>query len=115
MTANFIHPSLLLILGAMALPLIRESWRKTVLVAVPLLVFFDVLHINGSHGIYGSVSFMGEWTLVFGRVDALSAIFGFIMALMCIIGTIYSLHWCIPSAACCCCSVLCCAIRRWAI
>ncbi len=92
MTSNFIHPSLLLILGAMALPVVRESWRKRLLLLVPILTFIDVLYINGSHGIYGVVQFMDRWTLIFGRVDSLSAIFGFIMALMCIIGTVYSLH-----------------------
>lgn len=92
MTSSFIHPSLLLILGAMALPFIKESFRKVFLVTIPTLVFLNVIYINGSHGTYGVIEFMGEWTLTFGRVDGLSAIFGFIMALMCIIATIYSLH-----------------------
>ncbi len=92
MTSSFIHPSLLLILGAMVLPLIKEYWRKLFLVTVSILVFVDVIYINNYHGIHGVVEFMDEWTLVFGRVDNLSSIFGFIMALMCIIGTIYSLH-----------------------
>jgi multicomponent Na+:H+ antiporter subunit D len=43
-------------------------------------------------GVHGVVEFMGEWQLIFGRVDGLSMVFGFIMALMCIIGTIYGLH-----------------------
>ena len=33
-----------------------------------------------------------QWKLTFGRVDSLSMIFGFIMSLMAIIGTIYGLH-----------------------
>ena len=33
-----------------------------------------------------------DWTLVFGRVDALSLVFGYIMSLMCILGTLYGLH-----------------------
>jgi len=35
---------------------------------------------------------MDRWTLTFGRIDNLSTIFAFIMALMAIIGTIYGLH-----------------------
>jgi multicomponent Na+:H+ antiporter subunit D len=35
---------------------------------------------------------MEKWTLTFGRVDNLSMIFAFIMALMAIIGTVYGLH-----------------------
>jgi multicomponent Na+:H+ antiporter subunit D len=33
-----------------------------------------------------------EWSLVFGRVDGLSSVFGYIMSLMCILGTLYGLH-----------------------
>ena len=33
-----------------------------------------------------------DWTLVFGRVDKLSLVFGYIMSLMCILGTLYGLH-----------------------
>ena len=59
---------------------------------MPLLTFFDVLYLNGQPGVHGVVLFMEKWTLTFGRVDNLSMIFGFIMALMAIIGTIYGLH-----------------------
>jgi hypothetical protein len=35
-----------------------------------------------------------EWTLKFGRVDALSQVFGYIMGLMCLIATLSSpIHW----------------------
>jgi len=37
------------------------------------------------------VQFM-DWTLTFGRVDALSMVFAYIMTLMCIIGSIYGMH-----------------------
>ena len=33
-----------------------------------------------------------DWQLIFGRVDGLSKVFAFIMALMAIIGTLYGLH-----------------------
>ncbi|MBN2426804.1 MAG: Na(+)/H(+) antiporter subunit D [Deltaproteobacteria bacterium] len=89
MTEFWIHPSLILILGAGLIPLFKGRVRKAWLVAVPLLTFITVLTLaDGSSGL---VRFL-DWTLVFGRVDALSRIFCFIMALMCSIGTVYGLH-----------------------
>ena len=93
MTTSFIHPALILIAGSFILPFIREPFRKMFLCAVPVLTFLDVLYLNLHPGVYGVVSFMGgDWTLTFGRVDNLSMVFGFIMALMAIIGTVYGLH-----------------------
>jgi len=93
MTIDFIHPSLILIFGALALPFIRGPFRKPYLVLIPLLSFIDVLWLGGHHGTYGVVTFLsGDWTLTFGRVDSLSMVFGFIMALMALIGTVYGLH-----------------------
>ena len=45
-----------------------------------------------AHGQFGEVLFLHKWPLVFGRVDALSSVFGYIMSLMCILGTLYGLH-----------------------
>ena len=92
MTDNFIHPSLLLIVGAILLPLIKDPFRKPYLFLVPLLCFIDVLYLNMHPGVYGVVQFLGSWKLTFARVDSLSAIFAFIMALMAIIGTVYGMH-----------------------
>ncbi len=91
MTSSFIHPSLIMILGACILPLFKEPFRKPYLVLVPLLAFLDVLYLSGHAGTYGVFHFM-QWTLTFGRIDSYSMIFGFIMSLMAIIGTIYGLH-----------------------
>ena len=91
MTSSFIHPSLIMILGACFLPLFKEPFRKPYLVLIPVLTFLDVLYLSAHAGTYGVMHFM-QWTLTFCRVDSLSMIFGFIMALMAIIGTIYGLH-----------------------
>ena len=88
----FIHPSLIMIIGALLLPLFRGPFREPYLVAVPLLTFINVLYINSSPATYGVIEFMQRWTLTFGRVDNLSIIFSFIMALMAIVATIYSLQ-----------------------
>ncbi|MDR3089023.1 MAG: Na(+)/H(+) antiporter subunit D [Desulfobulbaceae bacterium] len=94
MTGNcgFLHPSLILLVGAALLPLIRDPFRKPYLLLIPILAFLDVVFLNANPGTYGVVQFMGDWTLTFGRVDSLSSVFAFIMALMAIIGTLYGLH-----------------------
>lgn len=88
----FIHPSLVLIIGGLFLPLVKDPFKKMYLVAVPMLTFALVMLLNMNHGMHGQVMFMDRWLLTFGRVDGLSAVFGFIMALMAVIGTVYGLH-----------------------
>lgn len=86
----WVHPALLLILGAMILPFIqRGALRKVYLVAVPCLAFG--LTYLMEPGTYATMQFM-DWHLTFGRVDGLSKVFAYIMTLMCVIGTIYGLH-----------------------
>ncbi len=85
----WIHPSLILIFGALLLPLVPARLKKAWLLLVPVLMFARVLAL--AHGSFGHVQFL-NWELVFGRVDRLSQVFGYIMSLMCILGTIYGLH-----------------------
>lgn len=84
----WIHPSLLLLVGAALLPLLPAVLRRFCLLAVPALVFAFVLIMP--MGEFGSVNFL-EWTLLFGRVDELSRVFAIIMALMCLLGSLYAL------------------------
>ncbi len=86
---NFIHPAAIMIIGALLLPMFRGVLRKPYLILVPILAFLSVLSME--HGTYGIFQFM-DWKLTFGRVDALAQVFGYIMTLMCIIGSIYGLH-----------------------
>jgi multicomponent Na+:H+ antiporter subunit D len=90
-TSFFLHPSLLFIVGAVFLPLVKEPFRRLYLVLVPIVAFIVVVYLGFNQGTYGQFNFM-QWELVFGRVDTLSNIFAFIMALMAILGTIYGLH-----------------------
>ncbi len=91
MTISFFHPALIMIVGALLLPFIREPFKKLYLIIIPVLTFLDVLYIGMHPGTYGVLPFM-DWQLTFGRVDSYSMVFAFIMALMAIIGTIYGLH-----------------------
>ncbi|MDF1614025.1 Na(+)/H(+) antiporter subunit D [Desulfurivibrio dismutans] len=85
----WLHPALILIIGACAVPFFRGALRVPFLLLIPTLSFGAVLSMTP--GVYGVINF-ADWELVFGRVDSLSLIFAYIMALMCILGTIYGLH-----------------------
>src|SRR5512140_968895 len=89
MSNLWLHPSLILIAGALLLPLIPSRLKRGYLLLVPLLLFARIWSM--SKGTFGQVQFL-DWTLTFGRVDALSNVFGYIMALMCVVGTLYGLH-----------------------
>ncbi|MGA7828086.1 MAG: Na(+)/H(+) antiporter subunit D [Geobacteraceae bacterium] len=89
MTDIWFHPSLILLTGALLVPLFRGRSRSLLLLAVPALAFFQVM--TSHSGVYGVVHFL-DWDLTFGRVDRLSQVFGYIMTLMCILGTLYALH-----------------------
>jgi len=87
---NFwLHPSLILLAGALLLPLVPAAVKKGYLLLIPVLLFVRILSMG--QGDFGHVNFL-DWELRFGRVDQLSSVFGFIMGLMCIIGTLYGLH-----------------------
>jgi multicomponent Na+:H+ antiporter subunit D len=89
MNGFWLHPALILIFGALLLPLIPAALKKGYLLLVPVAVFVRTLYLV--QGSFGHVQCL-EWDLVFGRVDRLSLVFGYIMSLMCILGTLYGLH-----------------------
>jgi len=92
MNSFWLHPALILIAGALLLPLVPSRLKKAFLVLVPILVFLRIIQMQSAgHGSFGHVHVL-DWTLVFGRVDSLSLVFGYIMALMCILGTVYGMH-----------------------
>ncbi len=89
MSSFWLHPALILIIGGLLLPAVPARLKKGWLLLIPILAFARTIAL--AKGTFGEVHFL-EWVLVFGRVDALSAIFGYIMGLTCIIGTLYGLH-----------------------
>ena len=86
---DWIHPSLLLIVGALGLPLLRGRSRQVWQIALPTIIFASILSLE--HGVYGQFSFMGL-ELTTGRVDALSLVFAYVIGIILIIGSIYALH-----------------------
>lgn len=88
-TNLWIHPGLILLLGAIFLPAIPQRYKKVWLLLIPLLVFLRILGLE--NGVYGTISFL-DVNLTFGRVDRLSQVFGYIMSLMCLVSSLYGLH-----------------------
>jgi multicomponent Na+:H+ antiporter subunit D len=88
----WIHPSLVLVAGALGLRLVPKAAKKAFLLAVPLAAFAAVMLMLGQSGsTHGVVELLG-WTVAFGRVDALSLVFAVIMSGMGCIGTLFGLH-----------------------
>ncbi len=85
----WLHPSLLLILGTLAIPFLRGRVQQGYRLLLALVFLWVVWTI--APGTYGSLRFLGL-DLVAGRVDTLSLVFAYVFSLITVIGTIYSLH-----------------------
>ncbi len=86
---DWLHPSLILLLGAGLLPLLPAAWRKVWLVLVPLAGLATILSL--SPGQFGQFDFLGM-PLVTGRVDELSLVFAYVFGIILVIGMIFALH-----------------------
>lgn len=83
------HPATWFLLGAFFMPVFkRMRLMKVVLVAVPLIAFFQIHWLPES---FGQVSYLG-FDLVFGKVDQLTRVFLHVFTIMALIGCIYGLH-----------------------
>jgi multicomponent Na+:H+ antiporter subunit D len=87
---NPVHPSLIFIGAALALPLLRVRFLKQVLLlAAPLIALADLLVLPpGQHWTYRFMTY----DLVLGRVDALSICFACVFVVMAFLGMVYALH-----------------------
>ncbi|TAK04525.1 MAG: Na(+)/H(+) antiporter subunit D [Candidatus Manganitrophaceae bacterium] len=86
---NWIHPGLILIFGAILVPFLKGKAKQAYLVALPAIAFFDLLLMTP--GQYGVFPFLGQ-ELVFGKVDKMSLVFGYVFTIMGVIGMVYALH-----------------------
>ena len=89
MAPEWVHPGLLLILGAWVLPLLKGRMKRAAMLLLPAAALVDCLVLKP--GTYGLVSFLGQ-DLVFGRVDRLSLVFSYVFSLMAFLGMVYALH-----------------------
>ena len=83
-----LHPTAILLLGALLIPLFRGWHRRVFLVAVPVLGFLNLLFL--SPGMDGSLLF-GGYELEVLRVDKLSLLFGYLFHIAALIGAVYAL------------------------
>jgi len=84
-----INPGLLIIIGALLVPVLPGIWRSIYMVALPVLVFLYLLGLP--HGELGQFQLF-DMTLTTLRVDKLSLVFGYIFLLATFIGVIYAWH-----------------------
>ena len=88
-SGGWLHPSLLLILGTLLIPLLRDRVQQGYRLLLSLTFLWVVWQTVP--GVHGSFSFLGL-DLVPGRADKLSLVFAYVFSLITVIGTIYSLH-----------------------
>ena len=89
MTLEWVHPGLILILGAWVLPFLKGRLRGLAMLLLPAAAL--ALCLRMTPGTYGQVSFLGQ-DLVFGRVDQLSLVFSYVFSIMALLGMVYALH-----------------------
>ncbi len=89
MTLEWVHPGLLLILGAWVVPFLKGRLKRAAMLILPAAALAACVRM--SPGTYGEASFLGQ-ELVFGRVDELSLVFSYVFSIMALLGMIYSLH-----------------------
>jgi multicomponent Na+:H+ antiporter subunit D len=86
---DWVHPGLLLIVGAWVVPCLKGRVKRAAMVLLPAAAL--TVCMGMSTGTYGEVNFLGQ-ELVFGRVDDLSLVFSYVFSLMALLGMIYALH-----------------------
>ena len=89
MTLEWVHPALLLIVGAWLVPFSKGRAKRVAMIFVPTVALIDCTLLRP--GTYGVVRFLGQ-ELIFGRVDRLSLVFAYVFAIMAVIGMVYALH-----------------------
>lgn len=82
-------PAAIFIIGALFIPLLRGKLKSVYMLFLPVLGFINLL--NMTKGKYWIIKFL-DYNLIFGRVDNLSMVFGYIFVIVTFIGIIYALH-----------------------
>lgn len=86
---EWLHPALLPVAAAAAVPLLPSRAGRALSVAAPLAAL--AVCLSAPHGSWAGFDFFG-WRLSPWRADALSSIFGAVFSLMGALGAVYSLH-----------------------
>jgi multicomponent Na+:H+ antiporter subunit D len=86
---DIVPPAFIFIVGGLLVPLIQGKWKSAFMLLIPVVGFINLINIpQGTHWV---VDFLG-FQVVFGQVDKLSLLFGYIFHLISLIAIIYALH-----------------------
>ncbi len=86
---DWFHPSIFFILGAFLIPFLRGKVQQVYLMAIPVLAIISVAFMSqGTFWTYG----FANTPFVFGAVDKLSIVFGWVFTIASLIGFVYALH-----------------------
>jgi len=86
---NTVPPAAVFIIGALLIPLLKGRLRSIYLLLLPVIGFINLINIP--EGTHWTVRFL-DYELVFGRVDRLSLLFGYIFHIISFIAILYALH-----------------------
>lgn len=86
---DVVPPALVFIVGALVVPLIKGKWKSAFLLSLPVIGFINLINIP--EGANFVVSAFGL-KFIFGRVDRLSLLFGYIYHIIAFVALLYSLH-----------------------
>ena len=86
---EWVHPGLILIFGAILIPLFKGKLLKAYLLLLPILALIDLRCM--SMGVFWRIPFL-EYELVFGRVDKLSLVFAYIFVIAAFCMMLFALH-----------------------
>jgi len=84
-----VPPVIIFVVGALLVPFIKGRWKSAFLLLIPVVGLMNLINIEeGTHWVVGFL----DYRLVFGRVDRLSLLFGYIFHIVSFIAILYSLH-----------------------
>ena len=86
---DILPPQAIFIIGAFLVPFFRGRLKSAYMLFLPVLAMVSLFHMP--EGKYWIVRFL-EYDLIFGRVDRLSMVFGYIFTLITFIGILFALH-----------------------
>ena len=82
---NWIPPAAIFIFGACIIPFLTGKAKQVYLLLLPVLAFINLLNMpEGTDWVF---NFLG-YEVIFGKVDKLSKVFGYIFVIMAFGGTI---------------------------
>ncbi|MBE0524411.1 MAG: Na(+)/H(+) antiporter subunit D [Methanosarcinales archaeon] len=86
---DWVPPAAIFILGALLIPLFKGKARQLYVLIIPVIALANLLVMES--GTKWTVGYL-KYDLIFGQVDKLSMVFGYVFVIMAFIGVLYSLH-----------------------